>query len=134
MADNYLEKKYEELRQGRPVLRRSTPSLDSLLKRACEACVPDLSYVVKQAQLDALVRSAGLADGSLSFETSETTSESAASVRIISADGAFEAGQAALAVRLKAAELALDSAVVPCQAAENSSGPFSVTVLVFRKS
>lgn len=31
MADNYLEKKFEQLRSGRPVYRKVNPSLDSLL-------------------------------------------------------------------------------------------------------
>ena len=33
MADNYLEKKYEELREKRPVIRRNHLSLDTLLHR-----------------------------------------------------------------------------------------------------
>lgn len=33
MADNYLEKKFEELREKRPVIRRNHLSLDTLLRR-----------------------------------------------------------------------------------------------------
>ena len=33
MADNYLERRQEELAQQKKVVRRSSPSLDSLLKR-----------------------------------------------------------------------------------------------------
>ena len=33
MADNYLEKKFEELREKRPVIKRNHLSLDTLLRR-----------------------------------------------------------------------------------------------------
>ena len=33
MADNYLERRQQELQQKRPVIKRSAPSLDSLLKK-----------------------------------------------------------------------------------------------------
>lgn len=33
MADNYLERRLQELQQKRPVIKRSAPSLDSLLKK-----------------------------------------------------------------------------------------------------
>lgn len=33
MADNYLERRKQELQQKRPVIKRSAPSLDSLLKK-----------------------------------------------------------------------------------------------------
>lgn len=119
MADNYLEKKYEELRQGRPVLRRNTPSLDSMLKKiGREGMTPDPSYVVKQAQLDAVVRSASLVGEGLSFETFETSDGNAPSyVKAVTFDSGVLLGQAILAIRLKAAELGLCSKVEPdsCQ-------------------
>ena len=33
MADNYLEKKFEQLGKSRTVVHRTNPSLDTLLKR-----------------------------------------------------------------------------------------------------
>lgn len=133
MADNYLEKKYEELRQGKPVVRRNTPSLDTLLRRVGETAEIDTAYIVKQAQLDALVRSAGLLGCDCCFQTFETSANSPAYVRISCPDGPFNLGQAVMAVRLKAAELCLDSLVEPVTSAGEASGTVSVTVSVFRR-
>ena len=72
MADNYLEKRSEELSRGKTVIRRSNPSLDSLLK-SLGTKVSDPSYVVKQAQLDALVRSASLLGADATFRTDEAS-------------------------------------------------------------
>lgn len=130
MADNYLEKKYEEFVRGRPVMRRNTPSLDTLLKKAADVAEADLSYVVKQAQLDALVRSASLLGGQFVFESFETSSNSAAFVKISSLDGLMCLGEAVLVVRLKAAELGLDSFVEVSEIADSS---VSATVFIFRK-
>jgi len=51
MADNYLEKRQEELASGRVVVKRNTPSLDSLLlkNRSCRGF--DVSYKVHIRQL-----------------------------------------------------------------------------------
>ena len=103
MADNYLEKKYEEYLHGRSVVRKVNPTLDGLLGRlAGENMVDDSGYLVKQAQLDAAVRSASLLGLNVEFETDEARAE----IRLRSTS-AFALGQAALACRLKAAELHL---------------------------
>ena len=99
MADNYLEKKYEEYLHGKSVIRRANPSLDSLLDRISspqEHTDPD--YAVKQAQLDAVVRSARKLD----IEATISTDESNASItlRCPSQEGL---GALVLAARLKAA-------------------------------
>lgn len=126
MADNYLEKKYEELQHGKSVVRRSTPSLDSLLKRLVAAGEPSTEYLIKQAQLDAMVRSASMLGGSLVFETSETVAgEKPACVRVSAESGSAPAlGEAVLALRLKAAELHLETI------ADYSEG--SAVVLVYK--
>lgn len=134
MADNYLEKKYEELKRGKPVVRRSTPSLDTLFKRLASAADIDLSYTVKQAQLDALVRSAGRLGDDCVFETFETSANSAAIVRISCPCGPWSLAQAVLAVRLKAAELGLDSSVETVPPSELSGSPACATVIIFRRS
>ena len=103
MADNYLEKKYEEYLHGRSVVRKVNPTLDGLLGRlAGENKVEDSGYLVKQAQLDAAVRSASLLGLPVEFETDEARAE----IRL-RCTSAFALGQAALACRLKAAELHL---------------------------
>ena len=105
MADNYLEKKYEEYLHGKSVMRKVNPTLDGLLGRlAGENKVEDSGYLVKQAQLDAVVRSASLLGLPVEFETDEARAE----IRLRSTS-AFALGQAALACRLKAAELHLST-------------------------
>lgn len=51
MADNYLEKRAEELRNQRPKVVRNHPSLDSLLKRNRSYRGYDASRVVTEADL-----------------------------------------------------------------------------------
>ena len=59
MADNYLEKREEELRRGKPSVRLANPSLDTLITRISgHTEATDTSYVVKEAQLEAITRSA----------------------------------------------------------------------------
>ena len=104
MADNYLDKRSEELSRGKTVIRRANPSLDSLLKSLDTREASDPSYVVKQAQLDALVRSAAL----LGTDADFSSDEASATVSLECGD-LFTAGQCLLALRLKAAELRLGS-------------------------
>lgn len=56
MADNFLERREEALRAaGRTVVRRNTPSLDTLLLKNRSHRAYDGSYVVARRQLDAIV-------------------------------------------------------------------------------
>ncbi|MBO4917217.1 MAG: nitroreductase family protein [Bacteroidales bacterium] len=55
MADNYLERREEALRSGRTVVRRNTPSLDTLLRRNRSHRAYDTSYQVAMRQLEAIV-------------------------------------------------------------------------------
>ena len=55
MADNYLERRQEELKNaGKVVLRRSTPSLDTLLLRNRSHRGFDASYIVHRRQLECI--------------------------------------------------------------------------------
>ena len=104
MADNYLEKKSEELSRGRTIIRKANPSLDTLLKRL-SAPAGDTAYVVKTAQMEAAVRSASYlqeAEGAV-FETDEER----AVVTVSGISDASAEGSVLLALRLKAAELHL---------------------------
>lgn len=103
MADNYLEKKYEQLRQGRPVIRKVNPSLDSLLTAAASSALEDSSYTVGAAQLKAAASSARR----LGIEFSEAISGTEPAVMEIRCAGMFELGQVLTAFRLKLAELHL---------------------------
>ena len=56
MADNYLEKREEALRSaGRVIVRRNTPSLDTLLLKNRSHRAYDTSYKVAMRQLEAIV-------------------------------------------------------------------------------
>ena len=56
MADNYLEKREEALRSaGRTVIRRNTPSFDTLLLKNRSHRAYDTTYTVAMRQLEAIV-------------------------------------------------------------------------------
>ncbi len=123
MADNYLEKRSEELSRGKTVIRKSNPSLDSLLK-SLGTKVSDPSYVVKQAQLDALVRSASLLGADATFRTDEAS----ATISLECPDP-LTAGECLLALRLKAAELKLGSHI---DSLCDKDGKFTAVLSLFR--
>ena len=117
MADNYLERRQEELRSGRTVWRKDNPPLETLLHRlgAAHGEPADPSYLVRQAQLDALGRAAGMAvaagsDGAWADALGLVSDEAAATLSL-QHDDPFLLGQAALAARLKAAELGLRTSI-----------------------
>lgn len=113
MADNYLEKKQEALRSGASVYVRNTPSLDTLIRRVAGP-ESDPSYEIKQAQLDAMVRSALLYTSDVEFKAEGNS---------ITFTGTG-ASQAAVIARLKAAELGIKSEQ------KESSGAF--TLLLYK--
>lgn len=104
MADNYLEKKYEEWKNGKPAVKRTVPSLETLLKRLGESSGPDLQYTVKQAQIGAIIRAGKLVDDSLEFISDEESSTVS-----VAGGSSFILGQAVMAMKLKAAELRLQA-------------------------
>ena len=55
MADNYLEKKYEELQEKRPVIRRNNLSVDTLLRRNRSYRGYDPARAVTREELKKLV-------------------------------------------------------------------------------
>ena len=122
MADNYLEKKYEEWKKGKPAIRRTSPSLESLIKKCGESGVPDSSYTVKQAQLNAIVHAAE----ELGYGSMFTSDESRATIRIEQPDP-VKLGESALAVRLKAAELRLHATL---SEADDKSLEFQISRII----
>ena len=60
MADNYLEKKFEELREKRPVIKRNHLSLDTLLHRNRSYRGYDPSRVVSREELMKMVEATTL--------------------------------------------------------------------------
>ena len=110
MADNFLEKQMEAYRSGKTVIRRTSPSLDTLLRR-----VEDQSEAagekVMQAQLDAVVRSASILKDSATF--SFDASEERQSIIVHGPSSPrrqhVALGRIVLAMELKATELGLGS-------------------------
>ena len=60
MADNYLEKKFEELQEKRPVIKRTNHSLDTLLRRNRSYRGYDPSRVVTREELMKMVEATTL--------------------------------------------------------------------------
>lgn len=134
MADNYLENKMDQLRSGRTVIRRANPSLDSLIRQLGEDGAAEEGYIVKQAQLDAAVRSAAMVPecAALRFETDEAK----ACIRVLGHSSPrralTEAGEAILAIRLKAAELGLRTKVEVTGDSLVGMNPLLATIALFK--
>ena len=102
MADNYLEKRYREVQEGAKRIVRQTPTLDTLLKRLQDKEEKDEGYEVKQAQIDALLRSACLPG----VEFSANPGPLAAEIHL-SSPSVYDLGKVVMALSLKAAQLHL---------------------------
>lgn len=122
MADNYLERKYEEFKRGKTVIRRNGMSLDSLLSTAAEAQRADSGYRVDRAQTEAALASARRLG--LDFEASYTEENPAELT--LRCRNSYELGTICAAIRLKAAELRLHAEV------HVDDDGFRATVRLFR--
>ena len=113
MADNYLENKMEEFRQGAKVVRRPVASLEGLLLAAAGVLSSPQEGSIMPAQLEAVVRAAKHLPEATAFRFE--VDEAAATIRILGPSSPrrymFDAGQVILAMRLKAAELHLHATV-----------------------
>ena len=124
MADNYLEKKYEDFQKSRNVtIRKVNPSLDSLIsKNACPQTATETDYKVKKAQMDAMLATAGR----LGIDFSGCSDEGAASLTINCRDS-FSLGRVCLAAELKAIELRLSTKV---ELKENADKEFPAGAII----
>lgn len=117
MADNYIENKMEEFRQGAKVVRRPGASLEGLLEIVAseEEAAPaaDKAAAVMPAQLEAVVRAAKHLPEAADFRFE--VDEAASVIRILGPCSPrrhlVNLGQVILAMRLKAAELHLRATV-----------------------
>ena len=108
MADNFLERRAEELKSGgQTVIRRVNPSLDTLLGRVHDKTVTDGAYLVRKAQLEAMIRSASM----LGVPFKAEISDDQCTVRLEPEDDMMLMGTVILAMQLKAAELGLKTEV-----------------------
>ena len=126
MADNYLEKKYEDFQKGKSVIRKVNPSLDSLLSSlGSQAMGGEESYKVKSAQLEAAINSARrLCEG---FEAICDEDNSTIS---INCPDEYTLGRIVLAIGLKLAELKLRSSIK--EKGTGSNGCASALIYVFK--
>jgi len=69
MADNYLERREQELKEKRPVVRRSCPSLDSLLKRNRSYRGYDQRHTVTEDELKKIVAASVFAASGMNKQT-----------------------------------------------------------------
>ena len=102
MADNYLEKKFEQMREGHQTPHRQVKSLDTLLKCISDGVRPmgfAGEHSVKPAQVQAIIRSVSIAG----FPDA-VFKEGEACVEIGGLDS-FDLGRAMQIILLKAAEL-----------------------------
>ena len=117
MADNYIENKMEEFRQGAKVVRRQGTSLEGLLEIVAseEEAAPaaDKAAAVMPAQLEAVVRAAKHLPEAADFRFE--VDEAASVICILGPCSPrrhlVNLGQVILAMRLKAAELHLRATV-----------------------
>lgn len=108
MADNYLEKRYDEVfgRAGRNASAPARPSLDTLVRRVNEMSASIDAYPVSQVQTD-LIISAGKSvagSGDVHFTPDGNAIE-------VSGPSAFILGAVSEMMRLKAADLGLASSL-----------------------
>lgn len=126
MADNYLEKKYEDFQKGRSVIRKVNPSLDSLLSYAGNKPTDrEETYKVKSAQLEAAINSARRL-----CEEFEASSDEASSTISINCPDEYTLGRIVLAIGLKLAELKLRSSIK--EKGTGSNGCASALIYVFK--
>ena len=136
MADNYLEKKMEEFRQGAKVVRRPGASLEGLLEIVASgeevAPVVGKATGVMPAQLEAVLRAAKHLPEADSFRFD--VDEAAATIRILGPSSPrrylIDLGQVILAIRLKAAELHLRATVEIRPDSAIAANPHLATVRV----
>lgn len=106
MADNYLEKRYEEVfgRQSGKLAGSGRPSLDALISRCVQAADFDSSYKVHRIQLDALVSAAERAGCGADLRLLVDEERSMVAV---CGDSSLRAGMAVQIMALKAIEMGL---------------------------
>jgi len=133
MADNYLEKKMEEFREGRKAVRRPSTSVEGLLKHISEPSDAS-SDTVMGAQLEAMVRAAKHLPEADCFRFE--IDEKAAAIRLLGPGSprvhVMEAGELILAMRMKAAELHLYSKVETNPEATAPANPLLATVFIWK--
>ena len=155
MADNYLEKKMEEFRSGKRVVRRPSASLEGLLSTLAESdagvgagagaagggCVGGgaggaggVGAAVMPAQVDAVVRAGKRIPEAAAFRFE--VESACGTIRVLGPSSprryVFEAGEVLLAMRLKAAELHLRSFVELNPEVSAPANPLLFTLSVFK--
>ena len=141
MADNYLEKKMEEFRSGKRVVRRPSASLEGLLSTLAESDAgvgagagAGVAGAVMPAQVDAVVRAGKRLPEAAAFRFE--VESACGTIRVLGPSSprryVFAAGEVLLAMRLKAAELHLRSSVELNPEVSAPANPLLFTLSVFK--
>lgn len=140
MADNYLENKMAEFREGRTVVRRPSASLESLLNAVAGSGGETLpepgpsKNAIMPAQIDAVVRAANLLPEAAVFRFDIDENEGI--IRLLGPSSPrkqlLDAGQLILAMRLKAAELHLQCAVEYRPESTTPANPLIATIKLYK--
>lgn len=122
MADNYIEKRMEELRSGSSSPANTVMNFDTVVARMADAAAVDPSYRLHSLQFQALTTAlhrAGL--DSVSAVLADNTV-------VLSADDAFLLGRATELLMLKAASMGLASEIL------HPTSSLSITLLIGKKA
>ena len=134
MADNYLEKKMEEFRSGKAVVRRPSVSLETLLQSAGGVVSSPDAIPAMPAQLEAVIRAAKhLPEAAgVRFETDEKEGM----IRLLGPTSPrrylLEAGEVIMAMRLKAAELHLHCSIEIRPESTTPANPLIATFKLYK--
>ena len=134
MADNYLEKKMEEFREGRTVVHRQSASLEMLLQSAGDMVSPPDAIPPMPAQLEAVIRAAKHLPEAAGFRFE--TDEKEGMIRLLGPTSPrrylLEAGEVIMAMRLKAAELHLHCSIEIRQESTTPANPLIATLKLYK--
>ena len=131
MADNYLENKMEALRQGPTIVKRPSITVGGLLKFIREQDREHKEEVMP-AELEAIVRDAGLMEEAASFRFDWSGDSIRISGPASPRTRLIEAGEILMAMRLKAAQMHLSSCVEMRPESTSAANPLIATLKVWR--
>lgn len=134
MADNYLEKKMEELRSGKVAVRRPSVSLETLLQSARGVVSSPDAIPAMPAQLEAVIRAAKHLPEAAGFRFE--TDEKEGMIRLLGPTSPrrylLEAGEVIMAMRLKAAELHLHCSIEIRPESTTPANPLIATFKLYK--
>lgn len=109
MADNYLEKRYDEVfgSGGAHSAGPARPSLDQLVRKQAAASGFDPAYKVHRLQLESIVSTARASRAAEGVEFEALCGDDSACIRISDFANSVQLGELIAIIKLKATELGL---------------------------